>query len=220
MQDYETEEQQIEALKSWWKENSSSLFIGLAIGGISLGGWNFYKDTQYEHSVEASDMYVSVVAQAEPATGGEFDSTIVDKLVAEYADTPYATLSVLVMAKHAVVAGNLEQAASRLQWAIDNSVEEEIKYVAQLRLARVMLSQEKYDEATVLLSSNHSVAFDALYDELKGDVLVAQGDLEQARVAYDKAISASENASRWLQLKRQDLGPSEFNQLELIEPSA
>ena len=83
MQDFETEEQQIEAIKRWWKENSSSLLIGLAIGGITIGGWNFYQESQYIHGVEASDMYVSVVAQSETAS---FDSTAVDKLKAGYAD--------------------------------------------------------------------------------------------------------------------------------------
>ena len=65
MQDFETEEQQIEAFKNWWKENASSLLIGLAIGGFAIGGGSFYKESQYQHAVEASDMYVSVEMQSE-----------------------------------------------------------------------------------------------------------------------------------------------------------
>ena len=218
MQDFETEEQQLEALKKWWKENASSLLIGLAIGGFSLGGWNFYQQTQYQHSVEASDMYVSVLAQAE--AGATLDTTTVDKLVAGYADTPYAALSALVVAKNEVASGNVEQAVTRLQWAMANAVEEEVGSVAQLRLARLMIAQKKYDEANDLLSSKHAVAFDALYEELKGDLFAAKGELEQARIAYDKAIASSGNASRWLQLKRQNLGSSKLKQLELTEPAA
>jgi len=220
MQDFETEEQQLEALKKWWKDNASSLFIGLAVGGLSLASWNFYQQTQYQHSVEASDMYVSVIAQAEASAGSTLDSSIVDKLVAGYADTPYAALSSMVVAKHEISSGNIDQAVSRLQWAIANAVEEEVKHVAQLRLARVMIAQKKYDEANNLLSSKHAVAFDAMYEELKGDMFVAKGELEQARIAYDKAIAGTANASRWLQLKRQDLGSSKLNQPELIEPAA
>ena len=220
MQDFETEDQQIEALKTWWKENSSSLLIGLAIGGFTLVGWNFYKETQYQHGIEASDMYVSVVAQAETNAGGELDSTTTDKLMAGYADTPYAALSALVMAKHDVTAGNTDQAISRLQWTIDNAVEEEVKHIALLRLVRLMIDQKKYDDANKWLSSAHPSSFDALYDELKGDVFVAKGEIEQARIAYDKAIAGSENASRWLQLKRQNLGPSSFDKAEMVEPSA
>lgn len=220
MQDFETEEQQIEAIKGWWKENASSLLIGLAIGGFSIGGWSWYKDTQYLHGVEASDMYVSVVAQSEVSTAGELDSTTIDKLKAGYADTPYAALSVLVLAKHDVNAGNLDQAASRLQWAIDNAVEDEVLHIASLRLSRIMISQKNFDEANKLLSSNHPKAFDALYEELKGDMFVAKGELPQARIAYDKAIAGSENPGRWLQLKRQNLGSSSFEKTDIVEPPA
>jgi predicted negative regulator of RcsB-dependent stress response len=242
MQDFETEEQQIEAIKGWWKENASSLLIGLAIGGFTLGGWNWYKETQYQHGVEAiggftlggwnwyketqyqhgveaSDMYVSVVTQSEKNTA-ELDSTVIDKLKAGYADTPYAALSVLVMAKHDVNAGNLEQAATHLKWVIDNAVEDEVSHIARLRLARLMIGQKNFDEANKLLSSNHPSAFDALYEELKGDMFVAMDELTQARIAYDKAISGSENPGRWLQLKRQDLGTTDFKKAELVEPPA
>ena len=220
MQDFETEEQQIDALKQWWKENSSSLFIGLAIGGFTLGGWNFYNQSQFDHGIEASDMYVSVVVQAEVNAESSFDTLVVDKLAAGYSDTPYAALSALVVAKHAVANGDIDQAISRLQWAMDNAVEQEVASVAQLRLARLMLSQKKYDEANALLASKHPEAFNALYEELKGDLFVAKGEFEQARIAYDKAIADSGNGNRWLRLKRQDLGDSELDSLALTEPAA
>lgn len=220
MQDFETEEQQIEALKGWWKENASSLLIGLAIGGFSIGGWSWYKETQYQHSVEASDMYVSVVAQSEANTSGELDVATIDKLIAGYSDTPYAALSALVQAKHSISAGKLDQATARLQWVVDNAVEDEVAQIARLRLVRLMISQKSFDEADKLLSSSHPKVFDAIYEELKGDVFVAKGELEQARIAYDKAIAGSDNPSRWLKLKRQDLGSSSFEKTEMVEPSA
>ncbi len=212
MQDFETEEQQLDALKRWWKENSSSILIGLAIGGFSLGGWNFYQKSQYQHSVEASDLYVSVVAQAEI-----MDVTNTDKLKAEYSDTPYAALSAMIMAKREIAAGNMDKAAPYLQWATSNAVDDEISSVAQLRLARLMLAQKKYDEVNSLLSAEHLPAFDALYNEVKGDMHVVQGEIEQARIAYDKAIAGSVNTNRWLQLKRQDLGSSELKKVGLGE---
>ena len=153
MQDFETEEQQIEAIKKWWKENSSSLLIGLAIGGITIGGWNFYQKSQYQHGIEASDMYVSVVAQSGTGETASFDSTEVDKLKAGYADTPYAALSVLVQAKSEIGKGNVDQAIIQLQWVAANAVDDEIKQLAQLRLARLLIDQEKFDEANSLLSS-------------------------------------------------------------------
>lgn len=219
MQDFETEEQQLEAIKRWWHENGTSLLIGLAIGGLSLGGWNLYRNTQAEHSLEASDMYVAVVAQAERAAGSAFDTTTADKLVAGYADTPYAALSSLVVAKHELSNGNTEQAMARLQWVKANAIQDEIKHLAQLRLVRLLIAQNKYDEAHELLMAEHPAAFDALYEELKGDVFVARGEIEQARIAYDKAIISAANPSHWLQLKRQNLGASNLSNAELAEPA-
>lgn len=211
MQDFETEEQQLEAIKKWWKENSSSILIGLAIGGFSLAGWTSYNESQYQHGIEASDMYISVLAQAETAS---LDLSTVDKLASDYTDTPYAALSALVVAKHEVDAGNMDKAVVQLQWVIANSVEEEVKDVARLRLARLMISQQQYDAAEKILTEKHATAFNALYEELKGDIHVAKGEIEQARIAYDKAIAGSENSNRWLQLKRQDLGASKLSNLE------
>lgn len=219
MQDFETEEQQLEAIKRWWHENGSSILIGLAIGGLSLGGWSLYQNKQADHSLEASDMYVSVVTQAETSSGSAFDTTTVDKLVAGYADTPYAALSSLVVAKHELHAGNTEQAITHLQWVKSNAVQDEFKQLAQLRLARLLIAQNKYDAAYELLSTEHPAAFDALYEELKGDVYVARGELEQARIAYDKAIISAAPPSHWLQLKRQDLGVSSLGNTELAEPA-
>ncbi|MDT8451800.1 MAG: tetratricopeptide repeat protein [Gammaproteobacteria bacterium] len=219
MQDFETEEQQLEAIKRWWHENGSSILIGLAIGGLSLGGWSWYQNTQVEHSLKASDMYVSVVTQAETSGGSAFDTTTADQLVAGYADTPYAALSSLVVAQHELRTGNTEQAITRLQWVKSNAVQDEFKQLAQLRLARLLIAQNKYDEAYELLSAEHPAAFDALYEELKGDVFVARSEVEQARIAYDKAIISAANPSHWLQLKRQNLGASSLGNAKLTEPA-
>ena len=80
--------------------------------------------------------------------------------------------------------------------------------------------QKKYDDAQGWLSLDHPAAFNARYEELKGDVFVARGNIEQARVAYDKAIEQSVQPSRWLKLKRQDLGSSELKKSAMVEPAA
>ena len=95
-----------------------------------------------------------------------------------------------------------------------------MQYIARLRLASIFISQKKYDDAQAWLSLEHPPAFNARYEELKGDVFIARGDIEQARVAYDKAIEQSTTPSRWLKLKRQDLGSSELKKSAMVEPAA
>ena len=220
MQDYETEEQQIEALKKWWSENATSLILGVSIGAMSLGGWSYYVETQAEHRTEASEIYVSIATQAQ---ANNVDDEIIkkaDQLTAEYADTPYAALSSLTLATYEFNKGNADEAITRLQWIDKNGQEEEVKHIARLRLASIFISQKKYDDAQAWLSSEHPAAFNSRYEELKGDVFVARGEIEQARVAYDKAIEQSTTSSRWLKLKRQDLGSSELKKSATVEPAA
>ena len=96
-----------------------------------------------------------------------------------------------------------------MELAIKHANDEVIEQLASLRLARVLIEQKKYDEAMALLSKTHDTAFDAQYEELKGDVYIARGDVTQARMAYDNAINLQGvAASKWLKLKRQNLGNS------------
>jgi len=220
MPEFETEEQQIEALKKWWKENATSLILGVSIGLASLGGWKYYVDTKTEHRIEASDIYISLEKQLQANNVNDEIIKTADQLSAEYADTPYAALSSLAMASYQFNKGNIDKAITRLQWVDKNAQEEEIKHTARLRLAGIYISQKKYDEAQALLSLDHPASFNARYEELKGDAFVAKGEIEQARVAYDKAIEQSTTSSRWLNLKRQDLGSSELKKLPTVEPAA
>lgn len=206
MEDYETEEQQLEAIKKWWNENGTSILVGLGIGVAVLTGWNYYAEHKHQHSVEASDLYASIITQIASNKFDENDVAMSNKLTTEYTDTPYASLSSLAQAKYRFEKGELDDAVSHLEWVIENGLEEETQHIARLRLARILLDQDKYSEAEAVLSAEHSPAFDARFEELKGDMFVAVGDIEQARVAYDKSIKQDVNASQTLILKRQDLG--------------
>ncbi|PAR85254.1 YfgM family protein, partial [Vibrio cholerae] len=44
MELYDTEEQQVEAIKDWWKENGKAVIFGAVIGLGGLFGWRYYQD--------------------------------------------------------------------------------------------------------------------------------------------------------------------------------
>ena len=207
MEEFESEDQQIEAIKKWWKENGASLLLGLGIGVAALLGWREYLAYQTEHSAEASDLFEAVQTQI---ANEVLDDTYINKadlIRNDYSDTPYAALVSLLQAKHDYDSGNSESALNHLRWAIEHAAEADIKHVASLRLARILIAEEKYDEAEAVLLADHPPGFEVGYEELKGDLYVAKGEIAMARVAYDKAINAAAgSASRWLRLKRQDLG--------------
>ncbi len=212
MEEFESEDQQIEAIKKWRKENGASLLLGLGIGVGALLGWREYLAYQTDHSAEASDLYQAV--QTQVAKNRLDDAHIIkaDLIRNDYSDTPYAALASMAQAKHEYETGNIESALMHLRWASENSTEADVQHVANLRRARILIAQKKYDEAEAILLAAYPAGFTAGYEELKGDLYAAKGAIGQARVAYDKAINATDGvASRWLILKRQDLGSSDLD---------
>ena len=210
MEEFESEDQQVEAIKKWWKDNGASLILGLGIGIAGLLGWREYLAYQTRHSAEASDLYVVVQTQVMTDRFDEAAAGKADLIRTEYADTPYAALASMAQARFEYENGQADAALTHLRWASENASEIDVQHVARLRLARILIAQKQYDEAETILLAEHPSGFDAGYEELKGDLFVARGDVAQARVAYEKAINASDgNASRWLILKRQDLGSAD-----------
>jgi predicted negative regulator of RcsB-dependent stress response len=209
MNEYETEDQQVEALKKWWKENGTSLIVGLFVGVSALFGWRYYIEQNNVHALQASDLYMQVMQNAATQNIDEKTIDIHNQLINAYSDTPYAALASLALAKTEYQKDNIDGAVIQLELAIKHANDEVIEQLASLRLARVLIEQKKYDEAMALLSKTHDTAFDAQYEELKGDVYIARGDVTQARMAYDNAINLQGvAASKWLKLKRQNLGNS------------
>lgn len=220
MNEYETEEQQVEALKKWWKENGTSLLVGLLVGVSGLFGWRYYVDQTHYHAVQASDLYMQVLQSTAINMVDDKTIDINNTLINEFSDTPYAALSSLALAKSEYEKDNVDVAIAQLELAVKHASDDVIKQIANLRLVKVYIEQEKYDQALTLLSLSHAAAYDSQYEELKGDLYLAKGDLALARTAYDKAIDLSgAAASRWLKLKRQNLGAS-LRGTDLIEPTA
>ncbi len=217
MNEYETEDQQVEALKRWWKENGTSLIIGLVVGVSGLFGWRYYVQQENMQAVLASDLYMQVMQQVsqqqvaqQPNELNSVDDKIFDinnQLINEFSNTPYAALSSLMLAKYEYEKGNTDAAVAQLELAVKHASDDQIKQISSLRLIRLYIEQEKYAEAQTLLNQPHDAAYGAQIEELKGDMHSAKGDVVQARIAYDKAIDLQGMAaSKWLKLKRQNLG--------------
>ncbi|MGD8566494.1 MAG: tetratricopeptide repeat protein [Gammaproteobacteria bacterium] len=213
MEVYTTEEEQIAAIKKWWKENWLSLLGGVLIGlGILFGG-KYWWDHRNYHAEMGSIEYEAMV-QAVTQDKTEEASNHALALLKDYADTPYAALAALTMAKIKVDSNDLVAAKSHLRWAMDNAVLPEVKTEAQIRYARVLLAEERYDDALQQLSNVTLSEYDVPVQELKGDIYVAQNDKDKARIAYERALvqlsqsqsSASPRLKNYLQIKLDDLG--------------
>ncbi len=212
MNEYETEEQQVAALKKWWKANGTSLIIGLVLGVSALMGWRYYGEQNDAKAIQASDVYVQFLQSVAMTSQANkpVDEKAIDlsnTLINSYAGSPYVALASLTLAKVEYENDNIDAATTQLQLAVKHASDDTVKQIASLRLSRLYIEQKKYDDAAAILNMSHDAALDAQYEELKGDLYLAKGDSAQARMAYDKALDLQgDTASKSLKLKRQNLG--------------
>lgn len=206
MAEYETEEEQVEALKDWWKQNGLAVIGGAVLGISALVGWRGWNWHQDKQATEASDIFTVVQEAAnknDVTTLQEQTNILRDK----YASTPYTPLAVLHQAKNQIEQGDNAAAEESLRWVLKNSKQDTVQNVARLRLARLLLADNKVEEAQAMVNSGMSDAYTSLANEIRGDIFVAKGEIEQAKEAYDQAMQAASGAGvEYLQLKRNDLG--------------
>ena len=209
MADYDhEEEEQIEALEAWWKENGNSVIWGIAIGFAVLFGWRSWQNYQFQQSQVASGLYDAVMIASKQTNPQQADD-YTQKILNDYTNTGYAPLASLLKASRQVAAGDLQTAQANLQWVIDNASLPELKYIAQLRMAKLLINNNDFNGATTLLNAVTSPAFQSAVDELRGDMSLAQQKTTDAAAAYDKALQneqLTQQHRNWLQLKRDNLG--------------
>ncbi len=189
------EQEQISQIKGWWEQYGklvTVLAVAAALASVGWQGWNWYKGKQ---GTEASVLY-DVVQKAAAERNAQKAREAAGMLIEKYSGTAYADLAALLSAKVQSEAGDLKNARVPLAWAADNANDPALRDLARLRLATVMLDDKAYDEALAQVQSPPDDAFTARYADLKGDILVAKGKPEEARVAYKAAVEALSGATK------------------------
>lgn len=204
---YNSEEQQVEAIKSWWQENGKSIIAGVVIGFVGLFGWRYYNNHIKEQSEIAAAEYQQVMQQLATQHDKSFD--LVAKFVANHNADVYGDLAGLQLSFEAVKANKLSLAAEQLRRVAENGVDEEFKPVAGVRLARVLLAMNKPADALKALDAVTAEQYKAAVAEVRGDALLASSQPEKARDAYAAALQANKGgANPVLQMKLDDLAVS------------
>ena len=204
MEIYQTEEQQVDAIKSYLKENGMAIGMGLLVGFAGFIGFNVYKDNKLEQEMIASDNY-QIVLESSAKDEEKFIASA-NKFITDNKSTSYASLTALALAKDTASHQDWAQTEKHLITAIEKAPSDGIKGIATLRLARVQIQLEQLDKALTTLSSPLVDAFKASVEETKGDAYLKQGKTDLARNAYQAAIDANGSApSTALQMKLNDL---------------
>lgn len=214
MEGYRTDEEQVEHLKKWWEENGKSIIGGIALGLIAIFGWRGWQDHLVVQGENASDLYEQMATDVREENGNDTDiEAIADQLTQDYNSTPYSTFSSLLQAREAVENDDIESAKTHLQWVLDNTNNDEFKHLARLRLSRLLLIEGDKDAALSLLEKGDPGKFASSYHELRGDILLQQGDAKAAEDAYTQAL-ATQNSIRGnqsvVQMKLDDLGANQL----------
>ncbi len=185
---YDLEEQeQLAHLKGWWKDNGTSVLAVLLAVAVAAAGWQGWRFWQAKQASEAGALYDGLVKamQAGDAKAlGDAGGTLVES----YPRTLYASMGALAAARFHFERGELKEARAQLQWVTERSPSDELRDIARLRLAGVLLDDKAYDQALALLDAKHAEAMAAQYAALKGDVLVAKNQPAEAKAAYKLAI--------------------------------
>jgi predicted negative regulator of RcsB-dependent stress response len=206
-----TEEEQLEAIKRWWKENGTSLIAGVAIAIAGVVGWNAWQSYQDNQAEAASMRYQQLVSLAD---SGETDEArnLVGEITDNHGRTLYADLAHLIDARLAVEEGSLDEARQMLEGVIENSRRDYVKGLARLRLARLQVAGSDAEAALDTLARDIPAALAAQQADVRGDALRALGRDDEARQAWQEALAVAEQNNQpiyGVQLKLDDLGVEE-----------
>lgn len=187
MDDLLSEKEQIDKMRTWWSDNGSYVISGLAISVIALFGFNYYENAKREAAYQSSGLYDALT---DLVVDGEIEEA--EALAAEleegYGESNYLAQARLAMARMYMDQNRDEDAAESLRAVLAMGVEEEFKDVARIRLAKILLYQDKAQEAVDLVDGREDGAFAQRYADILGDAYVALDRPEDARLAYQRAL--------------------------------
>ena len=201
--DYE----QSERVQKWLRENGLSIAVGIAIGLVGIFGLQQWRKHQANNEATAATLY----QQAQVALDGGRSTAataFIDELMKDYAKSPYALFAVSDRAQHEVQDKQFDKALASLQWAEAHAADPVLKSLVQMRIARVQLAKGDGQAALATLDAMPAGQFTGLKQELRGDALVKLGRADDARKAYQAAVTAlGEDAPQHavLQMKIDDL---------------
>jgi len=206
---YNSEDEQVEALKAWWDKNGKFVIAAIVVVLLAVLGWKSWMQQKQAQLENASAAYQQMMDMMPKNPDGSLEAG--RAIIGEHSGTVYATMASLAMARIAVEKGDLDGAAAHLRAAGEHASQPELKLLAKLRLSKVLQAQGKSDEALAQVSSVQAGSLQAAFDEQRGDLLVEQGKSAEARDAYINALagySEVPDKHELVQLKLDDIAES------------
>ena len=202
------EQEQLATLKDWWNKYGNLTTWVLIIALAAYAGWSGWSYYQNNQSLQASQLY----DEQQKAVASKDNAKVLraaDDIQQKFSRTAYAGMAALSAAKVAFDANDLNAAKEQLQWVVDHGRDEDYKALARIRLAGILLDQKAYDDGLKVLAVDLPAPFASAAADRKGDILVAQNKLDEARAAYQLALDKMESKNpgkELIQLKLDAIG--------------
>lgn len=204
MSAYLSEEEQVEAIKKWWRDNAKSVISGVVVGIGIIFGWQWWLGQQATQADNASMLFDSLQNRI---VSGQIEQADADaaQLLNEYGDTAYAAFGAMHMAKQAYAQGDKADARTHLERAQSTAADPALAELARLRLVNLLLDMNELDAAAAQLQAD-SELMPGEFAQLRGDLASARGDLTAAKAAYEEAMALGVSNARLLRMKLIDAG--------------
>lgn len=211
MDEFKTEEEQIAAIKNWWKKNGSSLILAVVAALAIVFGYRGWQGNVEANKASASALYQQLV-NAVTAQQGLGDETSIVFLATElkdkFGEMEYAKYAALFLAKVYAESGKYDEAIAELDFILNSTEDVRTQHIVTGRKARLLAAQGQYESALAVLNATDE-AFKANFLEITGDIQLLQNDPEAAKQSYLSAYTLVQDEPQrapLLGVKLSDLG--------------
>jgi len=179
------EEQEINQLKDWWKENGKTIIVAFILGVGGMFGWRYWQAHQAEQIAQASAQYDALIYSAQQDEQAK--KANIEQFVQANNKTAYAVFALLDEAKKAAEKQDFTAAEVNLNQALTQSQDEVLTSIVALRLSAVQFQLGQLDNALTTLNQVKGESFNARKAILTGDIQVAKGDKVAAKNSFEQA---------------------------------
>ena len=179
------EEQEINQLKDWWKENGKTIIVAFILGVGGMFGWRYWQAHQAEQIAQASAQYNALIYSAQQDEQAK--KANIEQFVQDNSKTAYAVFALLDEAKKATEKQDFAAAEANLNQALTQSQDEVLTSIVALRLSAVQFQLGQLDNALTTLNQVKGESFNARKAILTGDIQVSKGDKVAAKNSFEQA---------------------------------
>ena len=188
------ETEQLQVLKNLWDKYGLIMILTIVFVVLGSTGWEHWRQWRYQHTVQASIMYEHLLEGLSKRQTHKKNETIdtqalIDQLITDYDETPYAIFAALIKAREAAEDNRFNDALKQLHWAEKKSQDAALKAIITLRIARTLFAMKQSQLALAALKEVKQAAFLPAVQAVRGAIFASLGKNTNARLSYEKALS-------------------------------